>query len=179
MKKVKINKKVGIILSILAVVVLTGVILGIIIISANNSKDNKNGNSNNEEISEEVQEQILEETNIAETVYNNLMNGCEGAYLLNINAGETKETSEVDKSTCNNSYSSKLTGYNIDEGLTLYVGVLKNDGTNVYTQDGKLLGAYSIESIDDYYNSTTTYTYRYVKNGNDYTLVSITNLLME
>ena len=178
MKKVKINKKVGIILSILAVVVITGVIISLIIINANKNTNNTNKN-NNDEINEEVQEQILEETNIAETVYNNLMNGCEGAYLLNINAGETKETSEVDKSTCNNSYSSKLTGYNIDEGLTLYVGVLKNDGTNVYTQDGKLLGAYSIESIDDYYNSTTTYTYRYVKNGNDYTLVSITNLLME
>ena len=178
MKKVKINKKVGIILSILAVVVLTGVIISLIIINYNKNTNNTNKNNNNE-INEEVQEQILEETNIAETVYNNLMNGCEGAYLLNINAGETKETSEVDKSTCNNSYSSKLTGYNIDEGLTLYVGVLKNDGTNVYTQDGKLLGAYSIESIDDYYNSTTTYTYRYVKNGNDYTLVSITNLLME
>ncbi len=178
MKKVKINKKVGIILSILAVVVITGVIISLIIINANKNTNNTNKN-NNDEINEEVQEQILEETNIAETVYNNLMNGCEGAYLLNINAGETKETSEVDKSTCNSSYSSKLTGYNIDEGLTLYVGVLKNDGTNVYTQDGKLLGAYSIESIDDYYNSTTTYTYRYVKNGNDYTLVSITNLLME
>lgn len=178
MKKVKINKKVGIILSILAVVVITGVIISLIIINANKNTNNTNKN-NNDEINEEVQEQILEETNIAETVYNNLMNGCEGAYLLNINVGETKETSEVDKSTCNNSYSSKLTGYNIDEGLTLYVGVLKNDGTNVYTQDGKLLGAYSIESIDDYYNSTTTYTYRYVKNGNDYNLVSITNLLME
>ena len=178
MKKVKINKKVGIILSILAVVVITIIIISLIIINANKNTNNTNKN-NNDEINEEVQEQILEETNIAETVYNNLMNGCEGAYLLNINAGETKETSEVDKSTCNNSYSSKLTGYNIDEGLTLYVGVLKNDGTNVYTQDGKLLGAYSIESIDDYYNSTTTYTYRYVKNGNDYTLVSITNLLME
>ncbi len=115
-------------------------------------------------------------TEEVESLYEILMQDCEGAITWDLSAGDAiLVTDDMLHNACqNDNYYSKLFGFTDSEtGAIMDVTVMKKVDDKAYKLDGTLIGDFVEEEMDELLNHGTTYRYSYTFHDGIYSLEQV------
>ena len=163
-----LNKKQKIALFAIAGVLVLVLIVGIIFSLTGNNEEPPG------ELKGENIQEVSPET--AEGMYSSLTENCSGAFVWDMQAGESIEINDLkNTSTCKKQdHYSKMVGFSYDEiGVSVYVNVLKAVNGELQNLDGVVIGAYDEATLQDMLDKGTTFVYSFKKVGEKYELAQV------
>lgn len=165
-----LDKKRKIILGVIGILIIISIILLIIFLLNTKKKINKIDNILNDG---SVVQEVEPET--ATNMYTDLTKNCTGALVWNIKEGDSVNIDSNDTSACkNDNYYSKMIGYSYsDEGVTIYVNVLKNVNGKLYKLDDTYVADYNSNTLNASLENGTTYIYTFEQNKDSYKLIKV------